>query len=555
MKLSNAIKDVIGRFGSEVLLNRQFVNILSDVGGFKDEPGATKKVIKGLLESGFSEMLYDLLEKKESNWQNSVRKCVSDYAAKSGYKDELVNEIAAKLLYGGGVIDKLPKIESYRSQPSPSNPKEHLYALKQEYIVALSNLLTITTDELGLKYGYYTTEANTKLYVIEGKIRILANEVGESNIDTWLLSEKTKVETRNRPTQAQVQQALDNLMASLVTEYRAVMEKGYIVESDEFALKSAKFTPNAIAELQALGEKIISVGNKRNEDRQSWIRRTNSEFLESKGSPASTRKNVLNKLKKDYLSRLSELSGKTKSGGIDFSDETLKQMRLKLFKLGSVIGVNTEIWCDTENDKVVKERIDQLAKRKKKKKKIGIIAGILLFIGGCEGISYTTSRDAIAAYEQTMTSATAEYNQGSYVTALDLFQKAENDYNGSYSETTYKNEAHAKAVETTDKIITVWEQEVRTLLHSNKIAQAKILTLSLPSNLVLSENSEKIYTSITEQIDTDLARHTSAVVDKLLNDIYIHQCKLSEAGKIELEEMIQAVPDNYWLNFIKEKTK
>ena len=51
MELSSAIKDIIDRFGTKVLPTRQFVNLLDDVGGFKDEPAASKKVMKGLLES------------------------------------------------------------------------------------------------------------------------------------------------------------------------------------------------------------------------------------------------------------------------------------------------------------------------------------------------------------------------------------------------------------------------------------------------------------------------------------------------------------------------
>ena len=177
MELSNAIKDIISRFGTKVLPTRQFVNLLDDVGGFKDEPAASKKVMKGLLDSGFGELLYRLSEKKDGNWQNSIRKSVGNYAAKSGYKDDLINIIAAQLLYIVGLIDELPKIENSVKNRSTTpkqrikDPKELLYALKQEYITALSELLTMTTDEYGHKYGYYSTEANTRLYVIDAKIR------------------------------------------------------------------------------------------------------------------------------------------------------------------------------------------------------------------------------------------------------------------------------------------------------------------------------------------------------------------------------------------------
>lgn len=561
MELSNAIKDIISRFGTKILPTRQFVNLLDDVGGFKDEPAASKKVMKGLLDSGFGDLLYRLSEKKDGNWQNSVRKSVGDYTAKSGYKDELINRIAAQLLYSVGLIDELPKIENPAKTKSTTpkqrikDPKELLYALKQEYITALSELLTITTDEYGHKYGYYPTEANTRLYVIDSKIRLIAKEVGDTNIDSWLKVEKSKVENKNKPTSAQIKQALDDLMATLERDYKTLMEKGHIVENDEFGLKSARFAPNVVSDLRSIEQKIIIIGNKRKENRQSWIDKTKSDFLASKSSPASARNGVLDQLKNDYLSRLSELDRSTKSGEIDFSDSTLKGTRCKLINLGSLLGKNMEQWCNDENDKLSKDREVRASKRKKRNVVVSAVAGVALLIGGWQGISYTSSADARAAYETTMASAKAEYAQGNYIAALDLFQKAENDYDASYSSSSYKGEAHAKAVETSDKIIASWEEKVRPLLQSKKVAQAKTLTLALPANLVLVGNSEQVFKSISEQIDSDLATRTTEMVDELLNDIYTHQGKLSEAGKAELDEMIKVVPDNYWLNFIKEKAK
>ena len=561
MKLSSAIKDIISQFGTKVLSTRQFVNLLDDVGGFKDEPAASKKIMKGLLESGFGELLCRLSEKKDENWQNSVRKCVSDYATKSGYKDELINRIAAQLLYSVGLIDELPKTDnpsrsnSTTSKQRIGNPKELLYALKQEYITALSNLLTITTDEYGYKYGYYSTEANTRLYVIDAKIRLIAKEVGDTNIDSWLKVEKNKVENKNRPTPAQLKQALEDLMSTLERDYKALMEKGHIVEDDEFGLRSARFATDVVSDLRSIEKKIIIIGNKRKEDRQSWIDKTKSDFLSSKSSPASARNGVLDQLKNDYLSRLSGLDRLTKSGEIDFSDAALKDTRRKLINLGLLLGKNMKQWCDSENNKLSEERELRAAKRKKRNIVVSAVAGIALLIGGWQGISYTSSADAREAYETTMASANAEYAQGNYIAALDLFQKAENDYHASYSAASYKGDAHTKAVETTDKILTDWEAEVRTLLQSKKIAQAKLLTLALPANLVMEGNSEQTFKSLSEQIDNDLAIRTSEIVDELLNDIYTHQGKLSKSRKYELDEMIKVVPDNYWLNFIKEKAK
>jgi len=178
-----------------------------------------------------------------------------------------------------------------------------------------------------------------------------------------------------------------------------------------------------------------------------------------------------------------------------------------------------------------------------------------LIIGGGQFISYTSSGEARANYENTIASANAEMSKGNYIAAITLFQKAENDYDASYSSSTYKGEAHSKASLASDKIISEWVNQVSPLIRYNRPAKAKILTMALPANLVLEGGSEETYKKITEQIDNSLAQRTSTIVDQLLNEIYTNNGKLSESSKQELDEMIEVIPDNYWLNFIKEKSK
>lgn len=154
-----------------------------------------------------------------------------------------------------------------------------------------------------------------------------------------------------------------------------------------------------------------------------------------------------------------------------------------------------------------------------------------------------------------MASANAEYANCNYATALNLFQKAENEYNAAYSASSYKEDAHAKAIEASDKIISDWAEKVKPFLQSKKVVQAKALTIALPTNLVFDENTEQTFKSLLEQIDKDLATRITELVSELLNDLYVHHGSLSESGKQELDEMIKVVSDNYWLNFIKEKTR
>lgn len=564
MNLIDAIKDLISKKGISIVDTKQFVNVLDDVGAFKNEPAASKKVMKGLMDSGFGALVLQYSKKKDSNWQNVVRKAIADYASKSGYKDELINNIAAAIFYSAGIISELPKTEaasaSRSSVVNPSknqikDPKELMYALKKEYVSALKELLIIKSDEFGFNYGFFSTEANTKLYVIESKIKLVARELDDRDIERWLYNERQKVLDQNRPNTSDVNRAINDIMSNLIREYRAEMEKGCSIEDDEFGLKSACFYPNVVSDLLAIEKKILAIGKRKNEDKQSWIDKTKSDFLASKSSPISARNGVLDQLKNEYLTRLNSLDKETKTGEIDFSDSELSEIRRKLINLGTLLNQNMVTWCDSENNRVTEERDKRFSKRKKRNIILSSVAGLALIIGGGNLISYTSSSEARATYEATMTSGNTAMSKGNYAAAITLFQKAENEYDASYSSSTYKKDAHSKAAEASDKVIGEWVNQVTPLIQANRPAKAKLITMALPANLVLEGSSEDTYKNITQQIDNSLSARTSAIVDQLLNEIYANNGKLSESSRQELNEMIEVIPDNYWLNFIKEKSK
>lgn len=564
MNLIDAIKYLISKKGISIVDTKQFVNVLDDVGAFKNEPAASKKVMKGLMDSGFGALVLQYSKKKDSNWQNVVRKAIADYASKSGYKDELINNIAAAIFYSAGIISELPKTEaasaSRSSVVNPSknqikDPKELMYALKKEYVSALKELLIIKSDEFGFNYGFFSTEANTKLYVIESKIKLVARELDDRDIERWLYNERQKVLDQNRPNTSDVNRAINDIMSNLIREYRAEMEKGCSIEDDEFGLKSACFYPNVVSDLLAIEKKILAIGKRKNEDKQSWIDKTKSDFLASKSSPISARNGVLDQLKNEYLTRLNSLDKETKTGEIDFSDSELSEIRRKLINLGTLLNQNMVTWCDSENNRVTEERDKRFSKRKKRNIILSSVAGLALIIGGGNLISYTSSSEARTTYEATMTSGNTAMSKGNYAAAITLFQKAENEYDASYSSSTYKKDAHSKAAEASDKVIGEWVNQVTPLIQANRPAKAKLITMALPANLVLEGSSEDTYKNITQQIDNSLSARTSAIVDQLLNEIYANNGKLSESSRQELNEMIEVIPDNYWLNFIKEKSK
>ncbi len=269
-------------------------------------------------------------------------------------------------------------------------------------------------------------------------------------------------------------------MSNLIREYRAEMEKGCSIEDDEFGLKSACFHPNVVSDLLAIEKKIIAIGKRKNENKQSWIDKTKSDFLASKSSPISARNGVLDQLKNEYLTKLNSLDKETKTGEIDFSDSELSEIRRKLINLGTLLNQNMVTWCDSENNSCDRGKGKKIFQAQKRNVIISSVAGLALIIGGGNLISYTSSSDARATYEATMTSGNTEMSKGNYAAAITLFQKAENEYDASYSSSTYKKEAHSKAAEASDKVIAEWVNQVTPLIKEVRPAKAKLFNNGSP---------------------------------------------------------------------------
>lgn len=563
MKLNEAIEKLVSEQGVSVVASHQFVNILDDMGAFRSEPPATKKITKELLAGGLTEILQTPKKSFDEARQNEEEKCVARYIATSGYQDELVRYIAMHLMYGVGLQDSAPLMKPLRpevgSKHHSSIAADSYAALSEhqrKYQASLSELLTIGSDRFGHEYGYYTAEANTTLYILSEKIKLLARETDREDIDSWLEQERARILAKHRPSERQMRMALKETAQSLEADLKTFMKKSVVTTDDEFGLKSASFNAGADDEFRKLEQKIITVGKRMGEDRTSYIERTKRKFLEAHSSPESARKGALDTLRQKYLARLKELDSSTRGKAIDTDDAELADIRRKLINLGALMNLDDlDKWCTTQNSKFIYDRTLRRAKHRKRKIVASTVGGLLLLMGGCGTVVYTSSADSRSAFERTMSAADAAVQKGELAKALSLYIKAGNDYDATYATTTYKNKAHEKAVAVSDRLTDETELQVSAQLEAGDPLEAKMLLTALPAEITLSPQKQENFKTLTDRVETALANRVEVVTDELLDDIYANGGKLSSSGRTKLEKYLKAVPDNYWLNFINEKTK
>lgn len=179
--------------------------------------------------------------------------------------------------------------------------------------------------------------------------------------------------------------------------------------------------------------------------------------------------------------------------------------------------------------------------------KICVPAAILLGALGTI-ISYISSFDAITQFEQTIEIGEQSASKEDYGSALQLFDKAKNNYEASFRTSHYKYTAdnHINAV--IDKAVSV----CNGLIEKGKLAKAKTLLDNLPQEIVNTNEVNK------DKVSASRAALTKAIdegIDKLVLNIFQNNGHLDESTKAYLEELLKINPKDYWLNFIKDKKK
>ncbi len=152
----------------------------------------------------------------------------------------------------------------------------------------------------------------------------------------------------------------------------------------------------------------------------------------------------------------------------------------------------------------------------------------------------------IDKFDDQMIKANGFVDQGNLSSALMTYDQAADDYDHSFLGK--KGEAEKAIDELVDRIC----NEAEDLISQNRFAAASAKINEIPDNLI-SENSE-----IKQKVSSTQAKLTSAinsVVNSLITNISSNGGKLNADGKKMLDEALLVSPNDYWLNFIKNKEK
>ncbi len=198
----------------------------------------------------------------------------------------------------------------------------------------------------------------------------------------------------------------------------------------------------------------------------------------------------------------------------------------------------------------LQEKYNKLARKKRKpigcfpKLLMGIVAFFLLgFV-----TLYFESKDDIDRFNNQLTEATEQAECGNYMQSLMTIKSAKENYNGVFFPFYYTNKADKKI----DVIVGNACYKADELISQYKFTEAKAILNDLPESLLTENVKAKDDVEATKGKYYSTLEGVSGVLVEMISQ---NGGSLNAEGKKILEEALLVNPDNYWLNFIKEKEK
>lgn len=491
MNLQEAIKQLVSQFGESIISEIRLANLLADLNAYEEYP-AMKPVFKEILKTGFGKKLYDAFKVNPANIQNVSDSLMKQMAKEYKFKADLMSYGFDCLLFGIGCIDSVKEPLSNGYDPFSKGD--------QDFLNNLPGLL----DSLQKEY----------LDLLDSLIT-LPKDILRDAPGYYSTEALTKLYAIEAKIAAVQQESMSN--SKLLLKYNGWCE-------------------------QKRAEKLAFYKKKKDE----------AVELDKKRKIAIA-KETLDNYQQQYLKLLSSSIIIPKKFGIKksgyYNETTLKE--LSQIESGIKIAYDNQSkqyddWCEKELAKALaKYKVDSSNIAKQFALKIGVSTAAFIGIAGT-GTSYITSASDIRQFDQTILQGEQSASSGNYGKALQLFDNAKNNYHGSFRSGHYEDIANEHITSSIDAAAA----SINTIIGQGKLTKASSILSSLPMKVVVEDenNAGKI-----NEAKENLTKAIGEGLNNLISNISQNNGHLDTKGKEQLKELLSINPNDYWLNFIKNK--
>lgn len=281
----------------------------------------------------------------------------------------------------------------------------------------------------------------------------------------------------------------------------------------------------------------------------------NKDIASSSSSKNRSRTNALSDLKGELIAQKKEyrrlldtlliIPAQTSAYYPASALTKLSHVEGKIKLLSDALKTNDAEWCRQEKEKKLKAHYKDTASLKLKAYSMVAVIAAALLLSGAYGTYYIRSLGDIDNFNQSVQKGDSYMSSGLYDQAFVNYAEAYTDYDAINS-SSYKEEASMKMEEVIDRLIEQGKTDNTSLLQA-KLSIQNGLQLDLPR-----EEKSRLQDKL-QQIESEIVSRVDNGCNTLILNITANGGTLNEDGKKLLQELIELSPDNYWLNFIKNK--
>lgn len=254
--------------------------------------------------------------------------------------------------------------------------------------------------------------------------------------------------------------------------------------------------------------------------------------------------------KKEYERLLESLLVIPAKTCVYYPASALTQLSLvegKIRLLSEALKSDESSWCEKAKEKVLNAHYKDNSSLKKKAYSIVAAIATVAIISGAYGTSYVSSLSDIESFNKTVQEGDGYMASGLYDRAIASYQEAYTNYDAINS-SSYKNDAFQKMEEVTNRLIEAGKTDNKSLLSAKQAIQSELqLDISSLEKANLQEKLQNVEAEISTRVES--GRNT------LILNVSANRGNLNPDGRKLLDELLEFSPNDYWLNFIKNKEK
>ena len=289
---------------------------------------------------------------------------------------------------------------------------------------------------------------------------------------------------------------------------------------------------------------------------------------------------LLSKLKDAYLKLLinsitidEDSSGLQSAYYTPESNAELFALEEKIRNAYEILSSKYDNWCDIKKNiflKKVQQDIDSknaIIKNKNRKQKhrrnrriiLAVLIGFVVFVILISNHEYNKAKPYIAAFESSIALGDSAAEQHDYLSALNHYQQAADNYTCIWATDQYREEAMQKRLELILGLCDKCVQKSKVYLSNKTLPSpsdcymVKKLLDSIPSDEILTNEETEAKNARLVEVDSILNAAIEKNIVELLNGISSNRGERTIAVLSKIDTLLLCDKDNYWLHIIKEK--